>query len=71
MSVPVDLMSAVGACPTERGVLAVAGPDAEDFLQGQLSQDIVGLASGKSAWSLILQPQGRIDALVRITRQGA
>lgn len=69
MIAPVDLSATVGACPTERGVLAVSGPDAEDFLQGQLSQDIAGLANGQSAWSLILQPQGRIDAFVRVTRQ--
>ena len=67
----VDLSTAVGACPTERGVLAVSGPDAEDFLQGQLSQDIAVLVPGQSAWSLILQPQGRIDAFVRVTRQAA
>ncbi|MCY3577927.1 MAG: hypothetical protein OXH53_11490 [bacterium] len=71
MSAPVDLMSTVGACPAERAVLAVAGPDAEDFLQGQLSQDVAAIALGQSSWSLILQPQGRIDALVRVTRQGA
>ena len=69
MSAPVDLLTTVGACLTERGVLAVTGSDAEDFLQGQLSQDIAGLAYGQSAWSLILQPQGRIDAFVRVTRQ--
>ena len=71
MSDIVDLMSTVGACPTERGVLAVSGPDAEDFLQGQLSQDIAVLVPGQSAWSLILQPQGRIDAFIRVTRQAA
>ncbi|MDE0603053.1 MAG: hypothetical protein OXI18_01500 [bacterium] len=71
MSTPVDLSTAVGACPTERAVLAVAGPDAEAFLQGQLSQDVAGLAPGQCAWSLILQPQGRIDALVRVSRQAA
>ncbi len=69
MSAPVDLTSTVGACAVERGVLAVAGPDAEAFLQGQLSQDVAGLTEGQSAWSLILQPQGRIDAFVRVTRQ--
>ncbi len=47
----------------------MSGPDAEDFLQGQLSQDVAALAEGQSAWSLILQPQGRIDAFVRVTRQ--
>ena len=71
MTSPVDLSTAVGACPSERSVLAVAGPDAEDFLQGQLSQDVAALAEGHSAWSLVLQPQGRIDAFVRVTRQGA
>ena len=71
MSSQVDLSTTVGACATERAVLAVAGPDAEAFLQGQLSQDIEALAQGQSAWSLILQPQGRIDALVRITRRAA
>ena len=69
MIAPVDLFATVGACPTERGVLAVSGPDAESFLQGQLSQDVSGLSNGQSAWSLILQPQGRIDAFVRVTRQ--
>lgn len=71
MSGTVDLSKTVGACPIDRGVLAVVGPDAEDFLQGQLSQDVAGLAEGQSAWSLILQPQGRIDAFVRVTRQSA
>lgn len=71
MSGPVDLSTSVGACPVERSVLAVSGPDAEDFLQGQLSQDIAALDPGQSAWSLILQPQGRIDAFVRVTRQAA
>lgn len=71
MSGPVDLSRSVGACPVERSVLAVSGPDAEAFLQGQLSQDVAALDAGQSAWSLILQPQGRIDAFVRVTRQAA
>ncbi|WP_419851277.1 YgfZ/GcvT domain-containing protein [Candidatus Poriferisocius sp.] len=65
----VDLSTTVGAGSTDRGVLAVTGPDAEEFLQGQLSQDVAALIPGQSAWSLILQPQGRIDAFVRVTRQ--
>jgi tRNA-modifying protein YgfZ len=54
----------------DRDVVAVAGPDAAAFLQGQLSQDVAALAPGGSAWSFVLQPQGRIDALVRVTRDG-
>ena len=52
----------------QRDVLLVSGPDAESFLQGQLSQDITALAPTQSAWSFVLQPQGKVDALVRVTR---
>lgn len=58
-----------GAVPLPRDVLRVSGPDAGTFLQGQLSQD-VELAAGGSAWSLLLQPQGKMVALVRVTREG-
>lgn len=51
-----------------RDVLRVRGPDAVSFLQGQLSQDVAGLPVGGSAWSFLLQPQGKVDALVRVTR---
>jgi folate-binding protein YgfZ len=53
-----------------RDVVRVSGPDAERYLQGQLSQDIAQLSPGASAWSLVLQPQGKLDALVRCTRLG-
>lgn len=52
----------------DRDVLTVAGPDAAAYLQGQLSQDVAGLPPGASAWSLILAPTGRVDALVRVWR---
>jgi len=51
-----------------RDVVRVSGPAAVTYLHGQLSQDIEGLAVGASAWSLVLQPQGKIDAWVRVTR---
>jgi tRNA-modifying protein YgfZ len=60
----------VGAVRVERDAVRVAGPDAVSFLHGQCSQDIAGLAVGASAWSLVLQPQGKVDALVRVTRTG-
>jgi folate-binding protein YgfZ len=40
------------------------------YLQGQLSQDVEALEIGRSAESLLLSPQGKIDALVRVTRTG-
>ena len=64
------LRADVGAVEVARDVLRVAGPDAVAFLQGQLSQDVAGLALGASAWSFLLQPQGKVDALVRVTRTG-
>jgi folate-binding protein YgfZ len=51
------------------GVL-VEGPDALAWLQGQLSQDLGGLAVGEQCWSLILSPQGKLVALARATRLG-
>jgi len=54
---------------TERDVVTVEGPDAASFLQGQLSQDVLALAAGDSALSFLLQPQGKIDALLRVTRE--
>jgi folate-binding protein YgfZ len=51
-----------------RDVVLVRGPDAESYLQGQLSQDVSGLDVGGSAFSFLLQPQGKVDAWLRVTR---
>jgi folate-binding protein YgfZ len=51
-----------------RDVVRVAGPDAATYLQGQVSQDVSALTVGDSAWSFVLQPQGKVDAWFRITR---
>ena len=53
-----------------RDVLRVSGKDAATFLQGQLSQDVEALGArlGSSADALLLQPAGKVDALVRVTR---
>jgi folate-binding protein YgfZ len=66
----VDLRTAAGAAPLERDVVAVRGPDALAFLQGQLSQDVEGLAVGTSAPTFLLQPTGKVDAWLRATRRG-
>jgi folate-binding protein YgfZ len=54
-----------------RQVVRAAGPEAGSFLQGQLSQDVLALADGGSAWSWVLAPTGKVDALVRVTRMTA
>ena len=63
-----SLRQEVGAVWVPRDVVRTAGPEAVSYLQGQLSQDVEGLPLGESAESLLLSPQGKIDALVRVTR---
>ena len=53
-----------------RDFVRVAGPEAAVFLQGQLSQEIEGLEVGGGARSFLLQPQGKVDAYLRVTRAG-
>ena len=53
---------------TKREVVAVRGPDATSFLQGQLSQDVAAVAEGGAAWSLLLDPQGKLVAIARVVR---
>ena len=59
------LRNGVGAVALGRDALRVSGPDAVEYLQGQLSQDIAALEVGASADSLILTPQGKLDAFLR------
>lgn len=61
------LRSDVGARLVARDAVVVTGPDAVGWLQGQLSQDVAGLAVGQSAETLVLSPQGKIDAAGRLT----
>ncbi|HMK10363.1 MAG TPA: hypothetical protein VK461_02145 [Acidimicrobiales bacterium] len=49
-----------------RDLVRVAGPDAATFLQGQISQDIDAVRARGSAWSFLLQPQGKVDAWLRV-----
>jgi len=65
-----DLAERAACVVLARDAVRVAGPEAATYLQGQLSQDVEALAPGASAWTLVLQPQGRIDVWGRITRLG-
>lgn len=66
---PIDLRTSLGAAPIQRDVVLVHGPQAIEFLQGQLSQDVAALALGGSTPSLLLQPTGKVDAWLRVTRR--
>lgn len=60
--------SAVVVPAAGRDAVSVTGVDAEAYLQGQCSQDVASLEVGASALALLLSPQGKLDALVRVTR---
>ncbi|HEY2331492.1 MAG TPA: hypothetical protein VGH94_06200 [Acidimicrobiales bacterium] len=63
-------MTAPGFLRLPRDVVSVAGPQAGEYLQGQLSQDLDGLEVGHAVFSFVLQPQGKVDAFVRVTHFG-
>jgi tRNA-modifying protein YgfZ len=56
----------VDYCRPPLGVLAVRGPDARRFLQGQLSADVIALAPGEARWAGLHNPQGRTLATLRL-----
>jgi len=59
-----------GAYRLARDVLRLSGPESIAYLQGQCSQDVAGLAVGASADALLLEPDGKLNALVRVVRTG-
>jgi folate-binding protein YgfZ len=65
------LRHGAGAYRLARDVFSVRGDDAEAYLQGQLSQDVAALAIGATVDSLLLQPDGKLTALLRVTRVDA
>jgi folate-binding protein YgfZ len=66
-----DLRTTLGATVIARDVVRVTGPDAVAYLQGQLSQDVEDLDVGSTGWSFLLQPTGKVDAWLRVTRTAA
>jgi hypothetical protein len=49
-------------------IVRVEGPDAEAYLQGQLSQDIAAIPVGGDGWTFVLAPNGHIDAFAHVAR---
>ena len=56
---------------SERGKLRVTGPDAADFLQGQVTNDVEALAPGQGCYAALLDRKGHIQADMRILRRSA
>ena len=53
-----------------QGVIAVSGVDRLSWLHSLLSQNLKNLASGESAEALLLDPQGRIEQVVKVIDDG-
>ncbi len=51
---------------TLKEVVSVRGIDARSFLQSLVSQDVANLAPGEATDALLLQPQGKLIALMRM-----
>jgi folate-binding protein YgfZ len=64
------LRSSAAVHQLSRDVLSVTGPEAVSYLQGQCSQDVAALLPGQSAESLLLSPQGKVEAYLRLTLLG-
>jgi tRNA-modifying protein YgfZ len=63
------LREAVGMVDrSERGKALFRGPDAADFLQGQVTNDVEGLAPGAGCYAALLTPKGKMLADMRILR---
>src|SRR3546814_15568565 len=54
-----ELPDAAYILPEDRGVLAVAGPDSRDFLQGLVSNDVQRVAADRAIYAALLTAQGR------------
>jgi len=54
-----------------RGKLAVTGPDAAEYLQGQLTSDVEALEPGDGQYSALLDRKGHMQADMRVLRPSA
>ena len=54
----------------DRGYVAVTGPEAADFLERMVSNEVVTLEPGEARPALLLTPKSRIVAPLRVVREG-
>jgi folate-binding protein YgfZ len=54
-----------------RGFVSLRGPDAPDFLQRMVSNDVEALGTGESCAALLLTPKARVIAPLRAVRREA
>src|ERR1700742_4762157 len=52
----------------DRGIVTVTGPEAAEYLQGQLTNDVEALAPGEGQYAALLDRKGHIQADMRVLR---
>jgi len=62
------LREEAGFLERERSMLLVKGPDAAEYLQGQLTNDIEALAPGQGCYAALLDRKGHLEADMRVLR---
>jgi tRNA-modifying protein YgfZ len=55
---------------SQRGKLALSGAEAKEFLQGQVSNDVLALSPGTGCYATLLTPKGKMLADLRILDAG-
>jgi folate-binding protein YgfZ len=64
-------VTAAGVVLRPRAFVRVAGPDAADYLQRMVSNDVEALSPGDACDALLLTPKARVIAPLRVLRRGA
>ena len=54
----------------DRGLLVVSGPEAAEYLQGQLTNDVEALEPGDAVYAALLDRKGHMQADMRVLRPG-
>src|SRR4051812_40616303 len=54
----------------DRGYVSVTGPEAAEFLERMVSNEVASLEPGEARRALLLTPKSRIVAPLRVVREG-
>jgi folate-binding protein YgfZ len=65
-----QLREECGWLPAPRETIAVTGPEAAEFLQGQVTNDVEALAPGEGCYAALLDRKGHIQADMRVLCRG-
>jgi tRNA-modifying protein YgfZ len=62
------LRAEAGFLDRRRGMLTVKGPDAVDYLQGQITNDVEGLEENQGCYAALLDRKGHLQGDMRVLR---